>query len=450
MRKIVFWASLFVLGFPLLVWSGGKKEESKVTIPPNIEWVTADRIGNPNGPITISFMVEFSYSHQIQTPSRRQYLTRRMEEWAKRNPEVKIIPHIQPTSQAERLAKQLELAASGNIPDAVQIDGQWIPLFYQWLQPLDAYFTKEEIEDWMEWCRKEAMIDPKDGKLKSIWMLTALVGLWYNNTAIPNPPKTWEDTIRIGKELKAKGFANGLIVWGGKDEQITFGSVFPMFYGLGGNLVDKDGKPVYGASPNRELLIEVLTFWDRLVKEGVLPQRVIDLKSNGDLVAEAAKPNNVAMFLGGSWLLSLMKDNLKAEIDKWSFTFTPQKTGKPMQIPGGHNLGFFQKDPKKLALIVDFMKYVYVGKDGMAGWCEAGGYTPVRKSVFKDFPVFSQDRFQMAFSEVVSVGRVRPGVPAYAAISEHVQEAWQNVILGRQTPTEAVDNAFRRTQTQVR
>ena len=431
-------------------WGGGKKEEPKVTVPPNIEWVTADRIGNPNAPITLTFAVEFSYSHQIQTPSRRQYLTRRMEEWAKQHPEVKLIPQILPTNQAERLAKQLEQAASGTIADGVQIDGQWIPLFYRWLQPLDAFFTKEEVEDWLEWCRKEAMIDPSDGKLKSIWMLTAFVGLWHNKQAVPNPPRTWEDTIRIGKELKAKGYANGLLTWGGKDEQITFGSVFPMFFGLGGDLVDKEGKPIYGIGANREKLIEVFAFWDRLVKEGLVPQRVIDLKSNGDLVAEAAKPNNVAMFLGGSWLLSLLKDNLKGELDNWNFGHTPQKTGAPMQIPGGHNLGFFQKDPKKLALIVDFMKYVYVGKDGMAGWCEAGGYIPVRKSVFRDFPVFSQDRFMKAFQEVITVGRTRPNVPAYSVISEHVQEAWQNVILGRQTPAEAVDAAFRRTQTQIR
>ena len=80
-------------------------------------------------------------------------------------------------------------------------------------------------------------------------------------------------------------------------------------------------------------------------------------------------------------------------------------------------MAFFAKDPKKLELAVSFMKYVYLGKDGMAGWCQAAGYTPVRNSVLKDFPFFSQDKFQSAFGQVIA--RRRPAAPERLDLSGH-------------------------------
>ncbi|WP_319560682.1 extracellular solute-binding protein [Marispirochaeta sp.] len=439
-----------VLLTSLFVWAGGDQESGSTEVPADIQWVTADRIGNPNASITLTYAVDLTYSHQTQTASRKEFLTSRMEEWAKAHPDVKLIPQILSNNPAERLAKQLEQAATGSMADAAQIDGQFVPLFYRWLQPIDSYFSAQELDDWFDWCKKEAMIDPQDGKLKGAWMLTNTVGLWYDKTAVPNPPQSWDEVIKVGKELQNNGYQYGFLTWGGKNEQISYGSVFPMFFGLGGDLVDSSGKPVYGEGDNRAKLIEVFKFWDRAVKEGVVPQRVLDINNNGDLAA-AAKEKTAAMFLGGSWLLSVLKDNLGSEIESWDFTNTPQKSASiKMQIPGGYCMAFFAKDKKKLDLIVDFMKYVYVGADGMAGWCSAAGYTPVRKSVFENYAVFKEDRFQQAFGKVISTARTRPNSSTYSIISEHVQEGWQNVILGRQTPEEAVDTAFKKTLNQIR
>jgi multiple sugar transport system substrate-binding protein len=452
MRTTMTFLCVLFLVTGLTAWAGGAKETQKVTVPDNIQWVTADRIGNPNASTTITFAVDPTYSHLTTTVSRKTYLTQRMEEWAKQNLDVKLVPQLLASNPNERLAKQLEQAATGSQADAAQIDGQFVPNFYRWLQPVDQYFTKDDVDDWFSWCKKEAMIDPADGKLKAVWFITNTVGLWYNKEAIPTPPKSWDETINTGKDLKSKGWQYGLLTWGGKDAQITYGSVFPMFFGLGGNLVDKDGKPIYGEGDNRAKLIEVFSFWDRAVKEGVVPQRVLDINNNGDLAAEASKGKNVAMFLGGSWLYSVLKDNLKDDLAKWDFAGTPQKSGDVrMQIPGGYCMTFFAKDPKKLELAVSFMKYIFLGKDGMAGWCSAAGYTPVRYGVLKDFPYFSQDRFQKAFGQVIGAGaRTRPNTPSYPVIDVHVQEAWQNVILQQQSPADAVDTAFKKTLNQLK
>ncbi|MPM22974.1 hypothetical protein SDC9_69435 [bioreactor metagenome] len=450
MKKQLITLLVVLFAVTSLAFAGGAAESKTTEVPANIVWVTPDRIGNPNAPITLTYAVDLTYSHQTETASRKEYLTRRMEEWAKAHPDVKLIPQILSNNPSERLAKQLEQAATGTIADAVQIDGQFVPLFYRWLQPIDKFYSKEDQADWFDWCLTEAMIDPADGKLKAVWLLTNTVGLWYDKTVVPNPPKSWDEFIKVGKELQQKGYQYGFLTWGGKNEQISYGSVFPMFFGLGGDLVDEKDHPVYGQGANRDKLVEVFKFWERAVKEGVTPRRILDINNNGDLVAEA-KAKSTAMFLGGSWLMSVLKDNLGSEMDKWDFANTPQyRADVKMQIPGGYTMGYFTKDPKKLELIVDFMDYVYAGKDGMAGWCSTAGYTPVRESVFAEYDVFKNDRFQQAFGAALETARLRPNSSNYNIISEHVQEGWQNVILGAQTPEQAVDTAYQKTLNQIR
>ena len=446
---------LFVLMAFVVVgaWAGGSAEQ-EVTIPDDIEWVTPDRIGNPNANIVIRYGVTFAYSHQVDTPSRREYLMRAAEEWARENPNVQLIPQLIGGTQAEILATQLEEAATGQGPDFTMIDGQWIPMFYDFLQPLDDYVSEEELDDWFQWAKDGAMIDPNTGELKSLWFTTNAVGLWYRRDLIPEPPRDWDEFIETAHWLMDDhGFNIGLLATG-HEEQISYGNVIPMFYGLGGDLVDDQGAPIFGEGENRDAMIEVMGFWDRAVKEGVVPERILDISAAGDNVSEAAEPNNLAMFLSGSWLLSRMNDVLGDEVENWDFTFTPQRdasvTGQSGQVPGGYNWAFFTRDEEKLAYAVDFVKHVYAGRQGMADFGWGGGYTPVRHSIMQEDQRFVEDRFHQAFAEVVEAGRPRPGVQAYGAISEFLQEAWQNVILQRETPEQAVDRAFERTLQQIR
>ncbi len=84
----------------------------------------------------------------------------------------------------------------------------------------------------------------------------------------------------------------------------------------------------------------------------------------------------------------------------------------------------------------------------MAGWCYTAGYTPTRKSVLET-PQFKSDKWQLAFANVVAVAQTRPGVKSYGIMSVNLQNAFQAVILGRETPEQAVDNAYKKTMSQI-
>ncbi len=47
------------------------------------------------------------------------------------------------------------------------------------------------------------------------------------------------------------------------------------------------------------------------------------------------------------------------------------------------------------------------------------------------------------------MAQTRPGVKSYGIMSVNLQNAFQAVILGRETPEQAVDNAYKKTMSQI-
>jgi multiple sugar transport system substrate-binding protein len=333
----------------------------------------------------------------------------------------------------------LELAASRRAPDLAMVDGQLAPIFFPFLQPLDEYVSDEELADWFSWAREGGMIDPADGALKALWFTTNTVGLWYRQDLLPEPPRSWDDYIATALAMKEEGFTYGFMA-NGVGEQIPYGDVLPFFFSLGGTLVDDSGTPIFGQEPNRSIMIEALDFWRRAIEEGATDATILDIGTTPEAVA-LISAESTPMLMAGSWLLPSIKQ--AADEEQWNFTHLPQKDpNNPAQVVGGWTWGVFTDDPAKQALAVDFVMDVYAGSEGMAGWCEAGGYSPVRESVYQDYPYFSEDRWQQAFSAAIAYGRTRPGVEAYPIMSEAIRNAFQQVILGVATPEAAVDEAW--------
>lgn len=405
----------------------------------DFEWVTPDRVGDPNAPIVLTIALDATYSHQSTTQARVDYLVPKYEAWTRANPDVQLVFQPYTGNIPQDAARLLELAASGRAPDLAMVDGQLAPIFFPFLQPLDEYVPTEELDDWFSWAREGGMIDPADGSLKALWFTTNTVGLWYRQDLIPEPPRSWDEYIATALAMKEEGFTYGFMA-NGVGEQIPYGDVLPFFFSLGGALVDDSGTPIFGQEPNRSIMIEALDFWRRAIEEGATDATILDIGTTPEAVA-LVSAESTPMLMAGSWLLPSIKEATDEE--QWNFTHLPQKDpNNPAQVVGGWTWGVFTDDPAKQALAVDFVMDVYAGSEGMAGWCEAGGYSPVRESVYQDYPYFSEDRWQQAFSAAIAYGRTRPGVEAYPIMSEAIRNAFQQVILGVATPEAAVDEAW--------
>ena len=403
------------------------------------ELVTPDRVGDPNAPIVITIAMDATYSHQSTAQGRLDYLIPKYEAWVTANPDVQLIFQPYTGNIPQDAARLLELAASGRAPDLAMVDGQLVPLFFPFLQPLDEFISEEELADWFAWAREGGMIDPADGSLKALWFTTNTVGLWYRQDLIPEPPRSWDEFIATSLAMKEQGFEYGFMA-NGQGEQIPYGNVLPFFFALGGELVDDTGLPVFGEEPYRSAMIEAMDFWRQALEVGATDRSILDIGTTPEIAALAAA-DATTMIMGGSWILPSMRD--ATDLDNWNFTHLPQKDpANPKQVVGGWTWGIFTEDPVKQAKAIDFVMTVYAGAEGMAGWCEAGGYSPTRHSVYVDFPVFSDDRWQQEFSNAIAFGRTRPGVESYPIMSEAIRNAFQQVVLGVASPEQAVDEAW--------
>jgi multiple sugar transport system substrate-binding protein len=433
------WIRIAVAVSTLLILLAG------MTSAADFEWVTKDRIGNPDAKTVITWGVRPEYSHQQPVQERVDYLVQRMEEWAKKNPDVQVEVLILPAQVDLQHARLLEQAAIGRAPDAAMIDAQYSGTFDQFLEPLDEYFDEEEINDFFPGLLTGGMVN-QEGQLKLLWFVTNMEGLWYRQDLIPEPPKTWDEVIEVAQKLMAEeGFPIGF-EYPAKGENAMYGSILPMFYAQGGQLVDADGQPTFNNAKNRAILTNIFNFYKRTIEAKVTPLRVVNIELTEDRIADPVA-DLTPLLIGGTWFQSNFYSMLGKDVadNKWGFAPVPQMTAdQGAAVTGGWTFGVFAEDPVRRAYIVDFLNYVYVGPDGMAGWCEAAKYLPTRRSVYASYQYFQEDAVAKSAPVALENSFVRPAVKAYPVISRALQTALQEVLLGSKTPDKALDDAYRR------
>lgn len=409
--------------------------------------VTPELIGRPDAPITLTISPRFAYSHQSNEAKRRAVLTDAFEAWVRRHPEVKIKVVVQQGDDAVLVAKRLQDAAANRAADAIMTEQVDYQPFFELVQPFDPYLTKAEIEDFAPGILK-GMRHPKTGEVKYLQFTTYAIGLWYRRDLVDKPPASLEELTALAAKLKEQhGFRYGLFVLGGQRVAAHF--LDQQVRSLGGELVKDDAAstPVFGEGNNRAILVQVLTYWRDVAASGVVPKNIVSFGATGDAVSRVAA-EDMPFLIGGSYLGGGIVGTGKS--DKWAFTAMPQLGGaKPVPEQGGWSWAMFTKDPIKQALIADLLMSTYVGRDGMARWGEAGGYTPTRTSVLGSYVAFTQDRLPHAFAEVVAQAVPVPNGRYFAIVETAITNAFQQVVVGAQTPEAAVDAAWKSVKLEI-
>jgi multiple sugar transport system substrate-binding protein len=85
---------------------------------------------------------------------------------------------------------------------------------------------------------------------------------------------------------------------------------------------------------------------------------------------------------------------------------------------------------------MEFARSVYRGPANVAA-----GQLPTSTELFEELDAFQSESYQR-FAELLEDGRARPGVPVYPQISEYLQVAIGQLLVGELTPDEAVDQAY--------
>lgn len=400
--------------------------------------VTKDHIGASDPKTSLSYWMLPDASHtSTENKDSAKVIEEFFKTWANDHSDAGIDIEYQ-TNLEQMKTKLLQVAARGSAPSMSQVDSFWVPSFYDDLQPVTDVI--DDPDDWYPFV-KDVMV--QGGEWKAVWKNTDCRALYYRQDLMDkyndgNPPETWDELISVGKTIKQKENMNGYMYNGGKWEATTFDNL-AMFWAQGGDLVNDQGKPVLGDGSNKKALLNVFDFFKRTIDSGITPKRVANINDYA-LLRQAALNGETAMFLGGNWQISVIKQKTdKKTWENWKVAKIPQmKADMSSTGTGGWTEGVFATDESKRKAAAAFAG-MYATKENMAKYCKASGNLPTRKSVYEGKKYFSEDPYMQVYKKLLEDGRARPGYPIYLTISSEWQAAAGKVITGQASPEKAVN-----------
>jgi multiple sugar transport system substrate-binding protein len=402
------------------------------------ELVTPVRVGRADAAIRLNVWAQQDYSHLAARPAIADAFTVVFEDWARAHPDTQLRVSVMPGLELHKAKLQLA-AATGRLPDVASIDSFWLPLLRNDVQPLDAYWPAADRSDFLPFTI-QTLSDPA-GHIYGLWHETDCRVLFYRKDLVPTPPRTWDELLdtasRVARERKISGYLYNAGRW-----EATVFDHLAMFWAQGGELVDENGRPVFGEEPNRRAMLRLLGFLRETIQRGAAPRSVLGNNDYQQLTG-AAVAGDAAMFLGGNWQLKDLQTGLApADFAKWDIAPIPQADANTRSTgTGGWIWVVFARDPARQKAAVEFIREVESPAHA-ARISEATGHLPVRRSVYRDFPIFSQDPWYRRFGEMLVDGHARPTVPIYPEISQRLQLAIGSVVSGEKSPAAALDEAW--------
>jgi arabinogalactan oligomer/maltooligosaccharide transport system substrate-binding protein len=250
-----------------------------------------------------------------------------------------------------------------------------------------------------------------DGKIYAVPGIAKAVGLFYNNTTIPNPPKTTDDLMALVKSGKKVGFVNNgaYYIWG-------------FWSGFGGTLTDANGKCVADQTTG---FADALQYLADLQKAG----GTID--TDEGKLDTAFEQGQLDMIFEGPWELG---DFEKALGTKLGATTEPTGPKGPMMPMSGIDGWYINPNSQNQAAAVDAALYFF-GKDGLTAYENTAGDPAARSDVTSTDPMVTE------FATIAAGGFPRPQTAEFGNYWGAFGDAMTAVFSGKATATAAVVTA---------
>ena len=365
------------------------------------------------------------------------------DEFQAQNPDITLKFEVLEGGPAG-LQKLLTAAGSNTLTDVTVVDGQWIPRLVQSdiLQPLDTLWPEADRADF-----HPAVIaaETVDGKPYAIMFQTGMRGLLYRpsvmaSLGITEFPKTFDEFMTLAATLKEKGMAAELVPAKAAEEPSTM-HMLSIFWGLGGELVDEAGKPVFFEGDNAKHLATVYQMYHDMVASGAMLPDVTTMDEAG------LRPffyGGEVFSIGGSssGVRQIWTDMPELEQDLAVAPYPMPVAGtEPVTILGGFAYALTATDPAKTEAAWKFIEFMN-SPETMGKINETLGQLPVRNSVWANNAFFSTTPIMAAYKKMYDGEmQTRPAVPIYTAISSAISSQLAGVISGEVSPEAAVQAA---------
>ncbi|RCJ22135.1 sugar ABC transporter substrate-binding protein [Nostoc sp. ATCC 43529] len=383
----------------------------------------------------------------VNPPPNRDVLQKLVDKFNQSHPDIQVESLY--VGQQDQQTPKILAAVVGNAPPDLlwynpTIAGQLVELGA--LLPLDEMLEKSPIK---------AEIDPNlyasmkyNGKIWSVPFATNNVGIFYRpslfkEAGITELPRTWEEFEQVAKKLTRDTNGDGrtdrygMFLPLGKGEFTVF-TWLPFMWSSGGELVSGDSQNAAAVDlKDNQGAIAALQFWRDLITEGSAilsgPERGYE---TDDLLS-----GKVAMQLNGPWNLGQFQTT---GVD---FDVFPIPVGeKPATVIGGENLFFFKTTPEREKAAFKFVEYT-LSEEFQTELALGTGYLPVNLKS-RENPKYQEFVNKIpqvkVFLEQAKYGRSRPIFPGYNRISDSLGRAIESVLLGKSSPTKALEETQQR------
>ncbi len=316
-------------------------------------------------------------------------------------------------------------AVAGQGPDLIYgpADNVGVLVTTQTIRPLEQIFDANFFGRFTP----QGLVDWKG----SHWLAADQIGnhltLVYNKALIPEPPKTLDDLLAIGRRLTIDENGDGKIERYG----LTWNYREPFFFipfltGFGGWVMDADGHPALDNEQTVQAIQFILDLRDKY--------KIIPKEGDYEIADMLFKESRTAMIINGPWSWEGYHVPEKSMVAPLPFNTATGRWCEPMISAKGYSVNANVR-PEKFAMIRDLVSYL-TSAEVQEKMATQLATTPVDRAVLAS-PAIQNNPALVASMQQIEHGRPMPIVPQMRQIWEGMRGPYQLVMSGAITAKEA-------------
>jgi multiple sugar transport system substrate-binding protein len=357
-------------------------------------------------------------------------------------PDVEIVPeYVAYDALHDKIATGM---ASGSAPfDIMLVDDIWFPEFADagWLLDVSADIPPEMLADSSTAAWDIVTYDGKQYGLP--WLLDQLY-FYYNTDMLTQagfdaPPTTWEGLLEMAQAMKDQGIAEYPIVlpWGQIEASIT--QFVALLYGNGGQFFDEAGAPAF----NSPEAVETLQWMVDAVASGLV--NPASTTYGEEDARNAISAGKAAFTINWAYMYDLANNPDESTVPgQIAMAMMPvSQKGADAGIESSSNNGSMAfavaAGSENAQAAFDFVTYL-TSKDVQKRY--AAHVTPLWTSLASDPELLAAQPVLLdMFAKQWPFAHVRPKVPYYLEMSQNLQVAIQEALIGSKSAQQALDDA---------
>jgi multiple sugar transport system substrate-binding protein len=245
--------------------------------------------------------------------------------------------------------------------------------------------------------------------------------------------KTWDGCVSAAKALKQKGIVKYPFMWSWAQAEALICDYTQLLGAFGGSFLDSDGNPAWNTGGG----VQALQWMVQTIDDGLT--NPASTKALEDDVKKSLLQNQTAMALNWDYVYAASHDPKETQHPgQLVVTTSPAgPTGKNPSVDGGMGLSVTTGSKHK----DDAWKLCAFLASPQQQSLHADNSLPVWKSAYT--PALAKGREQLVQADQAVYGNLigRPAVSSYNAVSQVLQEALQEALLGKKSPQAALDQA---------